>query len=95
MRHVGKVKWMEVCDVIVLTLSSVCITRLYIIRNKKVVKLICFNMPSTRCVVQDCSNKSEKSAGISSHESPIDESLRRIWLRLFELSARNSLYDLL
>ena len=84
MRHIGKVKWKEVCDVIVLTLSAVCITRLYIIRNKKFVKLICFNMPSTRCVVQDCSNKSDKSTGVSLHKSPTDESLRRIWAKFVQ-----------
>ena len=35
-------------------------------------------MPSTRCVVQDCSNTSDKNAGISLPKSPNDESLRRM-----------------
>jgi hypothetical protein len=35
-------------------------------------------MPSSHCVVQDCSNTSDKNAGRSLHKSPNDESLRRI-----------------
>ena len=35
-------------------------------------------MPSSRCVVQDCSNTSDKNAGRSLHKSPNEESLRRI-----------------
>jgi hypothetical protein len=35
-------------------------------------------MPLSRCVVQDCSNTSDKNAGRSLHKSPNDESLRSI-----------------
>ena len=46
-------------------------------------------MPSTRCVVQDCSNTSDKNAGISLHKSPNDESLRRIWVRFVQTKRAN------
>ena len=46
-------------------------------------------MPSTRCVVQDCSNVSDKNTGISLHKSPNDESLRRIWVKFVQMKRAN------
>ena len=46
-------------------------------------------MPSTRCVVQDCSNMSDKNAGISLHKSPNDESIRRIWVKFVQVKRAN------
>ena len=41
-------------------------------------------MPSSRCVVQDCSNTSDKNAGRSLHKSPNGESLRRVSVRFVQ-----------
>ena len=38
-------------------------------------------MPSSRCVVQGCSNPSNPKAGISLHNSPVNPSLRAQWKR--------------
>jgi hypothetical protein len=46
-------------------------------------------MPSSRCVVQDCSNTSDKNAGRSLHKSPNDESLRRISVRFVQTKPAN------
>ena len=37
-------------------------------------------MPSTRCVVQDCSNESDANAGISLHISPTNKQTRASWV---------------
>ena len=46
-------------------------------------------MASSRCVVQDCSNTSDKNAGRSLHKSPNDESLRRISVRFVQTKHAN------
>ena len=46
-------------------------------------------MPSSRCVVQDCSNTSDHTAGISLHKSPTNESLRRIWVKFVQTKRAN------
>jgi hypothetical protein len=43
----------------------------------------------SRCVVQDCSNTSDKNAGRSLHKSPNDESLRRISVRFVQTKHAN------
>ena len=51
-------------------------------------------MPSSRCVVQDCSNTSDKNAGRSLHKSPNGESLRRISVRFVQTKHANFLSKL-
>ena len=46
-------------------------------------------MQSFRCVVQDCSNASDHTTGISLHKSPTNKSLRRIWAKLVETKSTN------
>ena len=46
-------------------------------------------MPSSRCVVQDCSNASDHTTGISSRKSPTNKSLRRIWVKFVETKSTN------
>ena len=46
-------------------------------------------MPSFRCVVEDCSNASDHTAGISLHKSPTNESLRRIWVKFVQTKRAN------
>ena len=46
-------------------------------------------MPSSRCVIQDCNNTSDKNASISLHKSPTDESLRRIWVKFVQTTRTN------
>ena len=41
-------------------------------------------MPSTRGVVQDFSNQSDETTGISLHKSPNNESFRRIWVEFIQ-----------
>ena len=54
------------------------------------IKLFLFlTMPSSRCVVQDCSNASDHTAGISLHKSPKNESLRRIWVKFVQTKRAN------
>ena len=51
-------------------------------------------MPSSRCVVQDCSNTSDKNTGRSLHKSPNGESLRRISVRFVQTKQANFLSKL-
>ena len=46
-------------------------------------------MPSTRCVVQDCSNESDASAGISLHISPTNKQTRASWVRFVRTKRAN------
>ena len=46
-------------------------------------------MPSSRFVVQDCSNTSDKNAGRSLHKSPNDKSLRRVSVRFVQTKHAN------
>ena len=46
-------------------------------------------MPSSLCVVQDCSNASDHTAGILLHKSPANESLRRIWVKFVQTKRAN------
>ena len=46
-------------------------------------------MPSTRCVVQDCSNESDASAGISLHISPTNKQIRASWVRFVRTKRAN------
>ena len=46
-------------------------------------------MPSTRCVVQDCSNESNATEGISLHISPINKSTRASWVRFVRTKRAN------
>ena len=46
-------------------------------------------MPSTRCVVQDCSNESDATAGISLHISPKNKTTRANWVRFVRTKRAN------
>lgn len=46
-------------------------------------------MPSSRCVVQGCSNLSNPKAGISLHNSPVNPSLRAQWKRFVSAHRAN------
>ena len=46
-------------------------------------------MPSTRCVVQDCSNESDANAGISLHISPTNKQTRASWVRFVRTKRAN------
>ena len=46
-------------------------------------------MPSTRCVVQDCSNESDATAGISLHISPTNKTARANWVRFVRTKRAN------
>lgn len=46
-------------------------------------------MPPRRCVVQDCSQKSDKESGISVHTSPASGSVRVKWKRFVCMHRKN------
>ena len=46
-------------------------------------------MPSTRCVVQDCSNESNAATGIALHISPTDKIKRASWVRFVRTKRAN------
>ena len=43
-------------------------------------------MPSTCCVVQDCSNELVATAGISLHISPTNKTTRANWVRFVQIN---------
>ncbi len=46
-------------------------------------------MPSNRCVVQDCSNRSNAQAGTSMHYSPKAGGIRLKWIQFVRLHRAN------
>jgi len=46
-------------------------------------------MPGSRCVVQDCSNTSKHSTGISLHSSPVNKPFRDQWVRFVRTHRAN------
>lgn len=47
------------------------------------------DMTGSRCVVQGCSNRSDHSAGISMHRSPVNRTDREKWVRFVRLHRAN------
>lgn len=48
-----------------------------------------FSMVGRRCVVQDCSNCSNRAAGISLHASPTHKTTRDAWIRFVRTKRKN------
>ena len=46
-------------------------------------------MPSPRCVVQGCSNRSNPQDGISLHDSPVNKNLAAKWKNFVRLHRKN------
>ena len=47
------------------------------------------SMVGSRCVVQDCSNGSNRAAGIALHASPNDKNMRDAWARFVRTKRKN------
>ena len=48
-----------------------------------------FSMVGSRCVVQDCSNCSNRAAGMALHASPTDKNTRDSWIRFVRTKRKN------
>lgn len=47
------------------------------------------DMPTGRCVVQDCSNVANLQLGISLHNSPVNKLMRAKWVKFVKLRRKN------